>query len=191
MSKASSDEIVLEMEHLRGMFRNCRAYFPFVSEANLGQQVIETAPYYINAGYRLVIIFDRPLDMESIQRINELIIWENQNFVIRLYALLNARGVVSDKKSINQILPGWYDIDLIRRLRNPLAHSSGRYNKNNSVHRKLRADIIKHLNLSNPLDGFPLAIDTVLDRLFDGCLKYVRARAEQPVQPEATPNSDH
>lgn len=123
-----------EMDILKTNFTNCRAYFPNMTEENIGATGLITAPYYIKEGFNINFQFNIPLTKNDIQKNNDIAHWTNQNFIIRLCALLESYHILSN---IDQNTDGWIEVDLVRRLRNKLAHSSGRYNSKNKDDKKL------------------------------------------------------
>ena len=119
----------------------------------------------------------------DIARINGIGQWLNESYVVRLYALLNSRKIVSDRVSIDFDLPGSTEIDLLRRLRRVVAHTSGRYNADDPDEQKLCARLREHFGLANGNPGaenhYPLPIDEVLAPLTEACKEYVGAIATQ------------
>jgi hypothetical protein len=101
----------------------------------------------------------------------------NENFIIRLFALLESYGIYS---KIDKELEGSEEIDILRRLRMVLAHSLGKYHPNDPDQRKLVDRIIKRMGLriDDPAE-FPLDIDKVIDPLVRGCKTYIKAKSIQ------------
>lgn len=168
-----------EMDILKNNFTNCRAFFPNMTEENVGATNLITAPFYIRQGFNITFQFSSSLTKEEIQKNNDIAHWINQNFIIRLSTLLESYHVFSNKININQTIEGWEAVDLVRRLRHKFAHSSGRYNSKNNDNKKLMELIISYLKLelnTNNLQEFPVSIDSVLYPLFDGCKKYVEGK---------------
>ncbi|MEE9555462.1 MAG: hypothetical protein V3W18_14345 [candidate division Zixibacteria bacterium] len=167
--------IIKEMDILWQNLLNCRAYFPASTDTIIGQTTVLTAPYYRKSGLKIRFCFDEPLTRSNIDKINDIGHWINQNFVIRLFALLDSHNVLSD---LDSNVDGFKDIDIIKRLRNIFAHSSGKYNPRKSKHKKILRDMEKHLVgiKIQDIQDFPLAIETVLQPLFNGCRRYVEAK---------------
>lgn len=175
----NSEDVLSLLDNLWINFKNCRAHFPAISETMIGQQIIPTAPYYIADGFQVSFVLSEPLNQSKIDKMHEIGHWINENFVVRLCALLESRGIISkdESKKIDQDVEGWKDIDLVRRLRNYFAHSSGKYNPSKNEHVKTMRVLNEHLNIG--IDGrasFPLMIDTVLEPLFKGCRKYAESK---------------
>jgi len=143
----------------------------------IGSQQLKTAPFYWNKGFPVTFSFSGPLTQKDIQKNNEVGHWINENVVVRLYAILQSYSILSETTSINQSMDGWKEVDLLRRLRNVIAHTSGRYNPNNIDHKKLLEELVSHFNLSNGnRKEFPLLIDKVIYPLFEGSKRYVRGK---------------
>lgn len=96
---------------------------------------------------------------------------------MRLCAILESHGVLSETICIDQSIDGWKEVDLARRLRNVMAHTSGRYNPSNTDHKTLLGELVSRFKLSNTnRREFPLDIDKVIYPLFEGSKRYVRGK---------------
>ncbi len=91
------DELLKELHLLWNNFNNCRSHFPFVPNDAKGVKMVRTAPYYIAQGFDISFVFSEGISEEGINKINQIGHWINQNFVIRLCALLE-----SFKKALSQ-----------------------------------------------------------------------------------------
>jgi len=160
---------------------NIRAMFPTIKDNMVGQTKFQTAPFYQNKGLNIVFNLSSPLTLEKINEINEIGRWANQSFIVRLCALLESYQVIpqNGQRHINQKLDGHEEVDILRRLRNVIAHTSGRYNPNNPEEKKLYMRIAEKysVKIKNPETSteFSLDIDTLLFPLADGCKRYVNA----------------
>jgi hypothetical protein len=147
----------------------CRSHFPYMDSSLIGTNEFPTAPYY---GVNLVFQYAAGLAVTDIELVNSTGHYINQNFVIRLYALLDYYKVLSP---IDKTITGNDEVDILRRLRNSFGHTPGDYNSNDPDQKKLRDRVVAHFNLSiEESDNFPLPIDTVLEPLFNACKEYVR-----------------
>lgn len=164
-----------EMEEMRRLFHNCKAYFPYMGEDAVGKSVLHTAPYYMKKGFPISFHFDKEIACEDRERNNGISRWINENFIVRLYALLEYYGVMS---GIDQALDGWIEVDLLRRLRMILAHTTGKYNPEDKEQNLLMDKLIYFFkpDLEDPKE-FPLDIDKVIDPLFEGCRRHIKAKA--------------
>jgi len=170
-------QIEQQMEYL---FRT-RAVFPYMNESAVDHGSFSTAPYYQQEGINIEFRFAKPVTLDQVHAINAIGHWINQNFVIRLCALLEYHGVIptQDQGRLNENLPGFQDVNIVRRLRNVLAHTSGRYNSTDDVERRLHETMVTHYGVegvnSAAATEFPLSIDTVLVPMARGCKEYAQA----------------
>ena len=90
--------------------------------------------------------------------------------------------IVTNNIKMDQALPGWQELDILRRLRQIFSHKSGKYDPNNNKEKELVQKIISHFNMSiSNHDDFPLNIDEVIDPIFIGCKKYVRSKLNKAI----------
>jgi hypothetical protein len=175
--KEEVNKIFTEMNLLWRNLNRCRGYFPFVDDSSVGEKVILTPPYYQAQGISIIHSFDELLTLKKKNEINEIGHWINQNFVIRLYSLMECHHMLSACINIDFELNGAEHLNIVRRLRNRFTHSSGSYNSDDSDDVKTMELIRDHLGIPivESID-WPLAIDTVLENLLEGCKMYVKAK---------------
>jgi hypothetical protein len=168
--------LLKEMDEQKQIFTNVKAHFPHMNKRLLGKKKFSTAPYYKAKGFHLTFTLDRRITEDHIKQNNSITRWMNENYVVRLYALLEAHGVISEKVNIDNSLEGADDVDILRGLRNIFAHSTGKYNPFSEKQRQLVDRMIVHygLTLKDHLHEIPLDIDAVIDPLFNGCKTYVQ-----------------
>lgn len=177
MKSNSSKTILKEIDILKTNFTSCRAYFPHIPEKQIGSRRLKTAPFYWNKGFAVTLSSSKPLTKKDIQKNNEIGHWINENVVVRLCAILQSHRILSEKVSIDKSIDGWKEVDLLRRLRDVIAHTSGRYNPNKRKHKRLLKELVSHFGLSNGnRKEFPLDIDKVIYPLFEGCNGYVQGK---------------
>ncbi len=174
------DDVLRQIDHHWQNLLIARSVSPYLKNFMVGQRESPTAPYYKNRGYEAVVKFSQPLDIDKIKTINFAGHWINQGFVVRLSAYLEYCRVYGNKINIKNELPGSDEIDMLRRLRNSFAHTSGYYNPDDKEQKKLYERIVVHFGLdSNNFPEqerlFPIPIDEVLGPLVEGCKKYVMA----------------
>lgn len=174
------DDVLEQIENHWQNLLFARSISPYMKNFMVGRQESPTAPYYKNKGYNAVVKFSQPLTIEDIRAINFAGHWINQGFVVRLSAYLEYCRVFGNSINIRSDLPGSDEIDILRRLRNEFAHTSGYYNPGNADQKKLYERIIAHFKLDR--NGFPeqdrlfpIPIDEVLDPLVNGCRNYAKA----------------
>lgn len=157
-----------------------RSLFPHMDESMVGADAFVTAPFYVARGYDVHFRFSTPLSRDEIERINQIGHWHNQNYIVRLAALLESRHVFSNRKRIDRSVPGAAEIDVLRRLRNVVAHSSGRYDPTKSRHRQVYRrvqDLFHTAGDPRTATEFPLDIDRVLLPITDAVRRYVQSLA--------------
>lgn len=97
--------------------------------------------------------------------------WINEAFVVRLWAILDAHNFVDP---INHEIPGWEAVDICRRLRHKIAHSTGEVTDKET--KKLQERINDYFDLGEREsifeDKFILSKSTVLRPMHSTCTKY-------------------
>lgn len=177
------DEILRQIDDQVDMLLSTRAVFPHVPKEFIGEKTYETSPFYQQHGHHIVFNFSQPLTEEQIDKFSAIGLWINQNFLIRLCAILEYYEVIPPKGKgvIDAKLEGHEHIDILRRLRNNLAHTSGRYNADESEERKLLERIMKTYPIDNEGEAvrvYPVPIHTLLIPIAHGCKRYAQALYE-------------
>jgi len=177
--------VVMEIEAQVRMLLRTRSVFPHVGSDAVGQVKAKTAPFYESHGFRVEFRFGEPLTQESVESINEVGHWTNENFLVRVYAILESNGIVNKNEQIKKDRPGYEEVDILRRLRHEITHAGGHYNPTDHRSKKLYTRIVTHFRLDHRTfhadseERFPLPIDTVVMPLADACKKYVEARSDE------------
>ena len=180
---ASAAEIVQDIDRLRGLLLRCRAMFPAITEELLGQQTVQTAPYYSVRGYSAEIRFGTPITTEFLENNRTLGKWLNENALIRLHGILKYHGYFPDDAPLDRSREGWREMDLLRLLRNALTKTPLNYRPEDGDNRKLREEIIRHFVLpeNDIVEGeIPTPINHVVEPIFDRCKAYVIAASRFP-----------
>jgi hypothetical protein len=171
------DDLLESLESLWNSFNNCKAHFPYIPENAVGIKSADTAPYYIKQGFNISFVFSDGLSKEGILKINQIGHWINQNFIIRLCALLESYHVLSNSINIDFCIDGAEHINIVRRLRNYFAHSSGKYDPEDKDHIKTIELIRNHIGISiDNRTEWPLSIKAVLEPLYEGCIRYSKQK---------------
>ena len=174
------DTLLEEMDRIWDKFIKCRSLFPYTPPNLIGTRKAYTAPYYRQFGFDVTFDFGVGLTSDDIAKINSVGHYINQNFLVRLYALLESFHIVSNVIKLDRSITTWEDMDILRRLRDKFAHTSGKYDPNDKDQKKLCDRITDHFKLENtdPPD-FPLDIDKVLEPMVVACNAYVREFMEK------------
>jgi hypothetical protein len=171
-------KIFQEIDLLMEKYMRSKSLFPYVDETFVGKREMNTAPIYSDSGLKVRFHFSQPLTLNDVEKINEVGHYLNQNVIFRLYALLESYNLFATK--IDQSIDGWKELDLVRRLRNHFAHTSGEYDPAGSKQKKLVEELVTHfkLGIKEPQD-IPLSINEVIIPLFNGCKKYIKDKFEK------------
>lgn len=160
------------------LLQRSRVALPHFDEAAVGGRVFKSAPSFAARGLAVQFEFPKGLTESQRRKFHEIGHWINQNFVLRLYSVLESGKVVGRYIDIDHSLTGSEHVDTVRLLRNVFSHGTGRYNSKRSEHRELRARLLKSFQLDAdeyPESWFPLPVEGVLMKLGKGCELYVRA----------------
>lgn len=179
--KFTSNEIIKAINDTWNGFFKCRSHFPLITKEHIGRNIIPITPYYMRGGHKVTIAFDCPIDNKMYEEMLSTGHWINQNFIVRLCATLESFQVFSNKVKINHNLTGAQHIDIVRRLRHRIAHSSGRFNPEDKEDCKTLNVMNEILNRDYKTKGrtdWPMAIDFVLTPLRNGCIEYVKNKYE-------------
>jgi hypothetical protein len=179
MKDASAEEILNEIEEMQTFHRNCRAFFPHLSEAAIGLNKLPPVPYYAMHGMEVSFDLSRELTKDDIEKNNAVADWMNQNVIVRLCALIERYKIAKDQNKINDKLEGYNEVRFVWKLRNIFAHKAGRHKptgeRDKNLVRQLNTYFNLGINVDDPSD-FPLDILRVIDPLFEGCKNYVRGK---------------
>jgi len=177
VTEKNLDNLIEALDILWKNFNNCRAHFPCVPEDSVGVKSALTSPFYLRQGFNISFVFSAGISSEQIAKINQIGHWINQNFIIRLCALLESYNIFSETVKIDKSIKGSWHIDIVRRLRHYFAHSSGRYHSNDKRHLETMKSICEKFGYSIALqEDWPLPIDTVLKQLYEGCVDYAKMK---------------
>jgi hypothetical protein len=176
------DTVVRQIDEQIQYLHRSRSLFPRLSTDLVGHTEFPTPPYYGNMGLGIWFRFSSPLTYAFITEFNDLAHWINQNFVLRLYAVLESNGLISQTIRIRPDIEGHNEVDIIRRLRNTFGHGSGRYDPADAEKRELFERIVSHFDLEVGKDSehegkYPLSISGVLIPLAEGCRRYAASLA--------------
>ena len=178
------DDIIEKLDSLLDKHKQSRSYFPFMDERVCGKNISWTGHYYILSGYDVKLSFEEPINKEYIKKNNELADWMNQNFLIRLYSTIEEHFQLYGKNpKDHEKLKRSSDVEsivLAKRLRHVFAHSgSSKFDVDNSNCIKAKEIMDSVLDVTPIVDGrFNLAIDTVLEPLFNNCIKCIKEAIE-------------
>jgi len=174
----NAPEIIRELNELEALLLQCRSVFPVLSSDLIGRREFNTAPYYSGRGYAARIELPDPITLEFIEQNRRLGRWINENAIIRLYGIMKYHGFLG---KIDQALPGWRAVDLMRRMRNAFTKTPLSYRPDDHNNIRLREEVIKYFGLAKEMlasssEEIPTSIDSVIEPLFEDCRKYIEAK---------------
>jgi hypothetical protein len=160
-----------------------RAAFPAKTPEDGGPY--ESPPYYKHKAVSFAVC--RPVPMSDVMKrgYKDLGAWANQNYVIRLFGILEENSIIKAGKKLKNPYT-----EIVALLRHSVgAHSRGVKNPERSDSEKVTKLIQKHLDdraLPDTIKTFNLSIDTVLEKLKIGCQDFVRSLENQEVPSKKT-----
>jgi hypothetical protein len=176
MMQVNQKQAVSEIKELEGIYLQCRAVFPALSNSTIGQREFYTAPYYMQRGFNVRITTSEPITQEFIDQNTKLVKWINENAIIRLFGIMNYYGLVT---TIDQNITGGKEVDLMRRMRNAFTKTGLNYRPENPDNIRLKNEVIEHFGLDEEVfnEGeIPTPVDTVVGNIFKSCIKYIEEK---------------
>lgn len=145
--------------------------------------------YYQKKGISLKISVPVPLSSILSERLPDVPHWLNQNFVLRLYGILDEYQIITAGKEQKNIYT-----DILARLRHKVgAHSRGFRNSDKAESKKLTHLIQQHLDsgvVAHDVEHFHLPIRAVLCKLKNRCLEFVWSLEGKPVPTKRPASQD-
>jgi hypothetical protein len=180
-SAADIDAICNEVERQWQYHLFARAAFPHGIEGKTNWNTDSNEyRFYHDRGAQLKVTLPGPLPA-GVQDIGH---WLNQNYIIRLFGTLDEHWVLKAGKNANDPSTG-----IVARLRQRVgAHTSGYWNPEENDEDSNLTELIRgHLDPSvddEAIRQFNLSIDTVLFRLKENCLSFVRSLIGKKIPPK-------
>lgn len=175
---ANVDQIIAEIDGLQDIFLQCKSFFPALSDNLIGNTSFPTADYYAFKGYNVFINTKNPITREFIGRYAKIGKWLNENAIIRLFGILHYHEQVGNKNTLLKDLPGYKDIRFCCWIRNVITKTKLNYDPESEDNKNLRAELISYYGL-RPEDfkeGIPTPVSQVVEKIFEGCKTYLRAK---------------
>ena len=174
-------EVVEKIKAMWEMFVGCRSKFSAMPPEVIGAEVLETGAYYRVRGHNVEFHYPGGVTEDIRKREGVATQWLNESYIVRMISLLNYYRVL--EPNIDTDLVGAEDVNLSRRLRGIFCHTSGRYDKDDREEKKLFTRLVAQYGLSGEdptvKSEFPLPIDTILEVMTEGCVRYIEAVAEK------------
>lgn len=170
----SPSEIIEQIEKIYIIFRNSRAYFPYIRDTDIGNY--SPQPFTIVNNIQMRISFNEMITKEFQSHSNSISHFLNQNFLVRLFSILQYYEIYNDLDS------KYKKLHILKRLRNKFGHSLGTYNHKSQRDRKLLKDIIMEFNLpQKDYSDFPISIDTVINEIIKESKKCIEELFKKPL----------
>jgi hypothetical protein len=168
------NEICEEVERQWEYQLLARAAFP-INPEKLSEY--QSGDFYKEQGVKMNVSFPSPLTPVMQCALEGIHQWLNQNYIIRLYGILDQYKVIQAGKESTE--PISKPINILYQLRQKVgAHSSGYRNPRSNDARRLTRIIQENIDLSigdEQARHFNLAIDTVLFEIKQGCVEFVQS----------------
>jgi hypothetical protein len=172
--KFTTDEIYNSIKDVYAKFRSSRAYFPYIRESDLTKTL--PPPFTIFNDIEIQIKYNHPIDEIFRDYNNSIGHFLNQNFLLRLFAVLQYHGIYDgfDKTRYKKL-------QILKQLRNEFGHGLGTYNPTSPKDKKLMKNIVTEFNLPDiDYSDFPISIDTVINEIVNESLRCVTELSQKP-----------
>lgn len=159
----TKSEILEQINSINFIFRKSRSAYPYLADKHIGKTGIVSFD-------RTEFHFIQPLSRETQIETNKIGHFLNQNFIVRLFAVLQYYGIFNNLDEIK-----YKRLTILKGLRNKFGHSLGTYNPENSKDRKLLQQMIAVFNLPKKnYKDFPISVDTVINSVIQEAKQYVK-----------------
>lgn len=154
------------------MFLKNRSLCGYLPPSAIGMRRLMPGYYYDGSTPYESIIFKESVTPESRAAHNAVATWNNENFILRLWAILESNGFT---KPIRGGAVRADHVRLLKELRQHFGHGSGRFDLSKPEHRRLHRDFARLFPDVASEERIPLSIDTVLEPMLLYCREYVAA----------------
>ena len=146
-----ANEIIKQISDLSKMFTITRLRFPYIPPGLINSELLSDNTQKLN---------------------NQIAHFLNQNFLIRVFSLLQYYGVYDNFNKKDNC-----ELYILKRFRNKFGHTLGSYNKDNEDDRNLMRHIIRTFKLEDKeYSDFPIPSDTVIKNIIESAIQYVKER---------------
>lgn len=177
MKSKNSDELIRRIDDLFKMHLSLRGVVQYVKKDYVGKDEISWGSSIPSGWFDINFKFSNKLTTESINELNRLSEYLNQNFIVRLHSLLEYEGIKNKKSNIDISLEGHEMIELLHYLRKEFAHKTGVFSASDKDSITLRARLLKTFNIDEKEvlpNQFPLDKNRVILPLVEGIKTYVK-----------------
>ncbi len=166
-------ELKNEADRLLNYHKTTRQFFKHLKDTDIEKISLKHGLFSLKNKVTATLRFSRKIDRETIDEMNSVAHYLNQNVIVRFCALLEKHKVIGANMKICKEIEGSEDLNILRELRNCFAHSSG--NLKSGKHEKLCNKLKKRFELTekdHEPNEFPLPSTQVIGELFNSCLSY-------------------
>lgn len=169
MNQVAYDAIVEAWE----ITKLVRSIFPSTSYPEGSLTELESPDWYQAEGTGGQVKFFNPVTGKMLNSTGKFV---NESFIIYMMAILEEFGIVPYNTQADESRKGGQYVKLTKWYRNRFAHGESKFDPSKETHKETRALFEKLFpELADITSGFPTSIDTVLPKLKDGVLEYIRA----------------
>jgi hypothetical protein len=169
------EEFENEAKRLLKYHKSTRQFFKHLKETDIEKTSLKHDLFSLGNKVTAILRFSRKIDLATIDEMNSVAHYQNQNFIVRFYALLQEYKIIGNGIDICKDIDGWIELDILRLLRNNFAHSRGKLSSKDSKDKAVHNEIIKYFELIEEdydPNEFPLPSTPVIVKIFKKCLDY-------------------
>ncbi|HQN92682.1 MAG TPA: hypothetical protein PLQ09_01065 [Prolixibacteraceae bacterium] len=172
----SCEEVLQQIQRLWDWHFTMRNFVHYQNGSNIGRINFGGIFKFHDRSLKYQYILDKPIDSQFNRDFNAIGHYLNQNVIIRLLGIIQDNKIVSKKQNVEPDYQGSKEVELLLKLRNVIAHESGKFNpliKEHCIIAKMQMNVLGiDFDIENATE-FDLSIDKVIRPLFDGAKRYV------------------
>ena len=172
----TATELCAQIDRVWDCFVRLKALVPYTEKALAGATSLKGAPYYRKHGQDVEFVFAEPLTEDRIAQINESGRWLNENYIVRLHAILELHDALPYGQPVDTARAGASHVSLLKGLRHRIAHDDGCFDASDPRHQHLAQEIkdLYEIDPSMNSDHFHLPVDKVLEPMTRKAKEYVK-----------------
>lgn len=152
------------------LFVDARSLCVYLPRDAVGWTRFAPGPFYEQEAPYAYVELKAPMTREALAAHNQIAAWTNQNFPIRLWAILESHGFT---KPIRDSAQHADTVRFLKKLRQHFAHGSGAYDSSKKRHAELQSELLRLFDVHPGHDPLPLNIESVLQPMYERCVRYV------------------
>lgn len=182
MKSKSVNELILKIDELFQIHLSQRGILQYVSDKHVGQNQISWGSKVTSSWFDITFKFQNTISETTRSELNRISEYMNQNFIVRLHALLEYEGIKDTKSKIDIEISGHEILQILHELRKEFAHKTGKFNPENKDSVRLRHRLFKTFDINSEEslpDQFPLDKNRVIKPIVDGIKLYINGYWEK------------